>query len=348
MEERGLEIDPLSPVLIRNLAANESNRGNENRAETLLLRLVGLPEPPFWIFDSLWTLYSEWGRYADAVESAKNIARLSARNGGNPSVENLAYAYAALGLDGDAEHWMDVFRSQWGGIDPPLHVSYFLAMQGAAVPGLSADLEKAEALLSAGRASDRPYVLMHGGLGWIQLGDLGKGVDWLERGIVLYEQDMVPDGSPASIDYRLLDANWWTEVVVHLAQRLAYAHGASGNEHGVGEAMKFLEQFLSSVSLPTNPKTLEMLALTSALVGDMQGALDHLGNAVELGWTNYYGIVNDPAWGETLEMPEFAAVLAEARANNDRQRAIVEAADAEHDFRTEFEQLQTVQSQAAP
>ena len=346
MEERGLEIDPLSPVLIRNLADNESNRGNANRAETLLLRLAGLPEPPFWVFDSLWELYSDWGRYADAVDAAKNIARLSARDGGNPRVENLAYAYAALGLDEDAEHWMGEFRSHREGIDPPLHASYFLAIQGAAVRGLSADLAKAESLLFAGRVSDMRYVLAYGGLGWIQVGDLGKGVDWLERGIVLYEQDMAPDASPAGIDYELLDANWWTDVVVHLAQRLSYAYDASGNEHGVGEAMTFLEQFRSSVRLPTNPKVFETLAVTRVLAGDTQGALDHLRSAVELGWANYYGIVNDPAWGETLEMPEFAAVLAEARANNERQRAIVEAADAGQDFRTEFERLQALQSQA--
>ena len=110
MEERGLEIDPLSPVLIRNLAGNESNRGNMDRAEKLLLRLAGLPEPPFWIFDSLRVLYSDWGRYADAVESAKNDARLSARYGGDQRPETIASGYTALGLVEDAEYWFALFR----------------------------------------------------------------------------------------------------------------------------------------------------------------------------------------------------------------------------------------------
>ena len=71
-------------------------------------------------------------------------------------------------------------------------------------------------------------------------------------------------------------------------------------------------------------------------------AFEYLRKALELGWANFYGIVNDPARAETLEGPGFQAILAEARVNNDRQRAIVEAADAEHDFRAEFGRLLSV------
>jgi hypothetical protein len=47
-------------------------------------------------------------------------------------------------------------------------------------------------------------------------------------------------------------------------------------------------------------------------------------------------------------LPEFEAVLAQARANNDRQRAIVEAADAEQNFRAEFEHLLLQHSRETP
>jgi hypothetical protein len=73
--------------------------------------------------------------------------------------------------------------------------------------------------------------------------------------------------------------------------------------------------------------------------------LEYLRKALDLGWGNYYGILNDPAWAETLELAQFQALLAEARANNDRQRALVEAADAEHDFRAEFEQALSVEAE---
>jgi hypothetical protein len=100
--------------------------------------------------------------------------------------------------------------------------------------------------------------------------------------------------------------------------------------------------------LPTSPPGLESLALTHALVGEANTALDHLRQALELGWANYYGVVYDPAWAATLEMPQFQALLAEAKANNDRQRAIVEAADAEHDFRAEFEQMMSARPVPKP
>ena len=53
----------------------------------------------------------------------------------------------------------------------------------------------------------------------------------------------------------------------------------------------------------------------------------------------YYEIINDPAWAETMEAPEFQELLAGMKEEVDRQRAIVDAADAEHDFRAEMEQL---------
>lgn len=102
------------------------------------------------------------------------------------------------------------------------------------------------------------------------------------------------------------------------------------------------------MTLPSNPPNLEALALARALVGDTDVALEYLRQAGDLGWANYYGVVNDPAWAETLELPEFQALLAEAKANIDEQRAIVATADAEHDFRAEFEQLRSVETETRP
>jgi TolB-like protein/tetratricopeptide (TPR) repeat protein len=348
MEERGLEIDPLSPVLIRNLAGNESNRGNKDRAEKLLLRLAGLPEPPFWIFDSLRVLYSDWGRYADAVESAKNDARLSARYGGDQRPETIASGYTALGLVEDAEYWFEVALGLWEGDEPPVASIYSFAMEGARFHGMLADLKQAETMVATDGPYDIPYLLTYGGLAWTHLGNAAKGIEWLERGISLYQQEMVPEDPPDKIDYSLLSRRWGPDWGVLLAQRLAFAYEAAGNGDDAERALRFLAQEHGSEMLSTNPRNLESLALTRFLLGDMDAALQFLRQALELGWANYYGIVNDPAWAETLEAPKFQAVLAEAKANNDRQRAIVEAVDAEHDFRAEFEQELRARSGAQP
>lgn len=346
MRVRGLEIDPLNPVLIRNSVYIESLRGHFERAEHLALRLTGLPEPPFWTFGMLYELYTEWGRYADAIDAAKTHVRYFGRNGDYMYVESLASGYAALGLIEDAEYWFEAFRSQRNDVDPPLAEAYYFARQGAGLQWLSADLETAESLIDAEGPHDAPYLLSYGGLAWIQTGNPEKGIEWLQRGIALYQQERAPDEPWDGTDYALLDRHWPTPLVVHLAQRFTFSYRATGNSRGAEEALRFLEEDRALTTLPTNPQTLEVLALTAVLSDDADAAQQYLRQALELGWANYYGIVNDPAWTETIQSPEFQALLAEAKANNDRQRAIVEAADAEHDFRAEFEQLVSAQSEA--
>lgn len=347
MRERGLEIDPLNPVLIRNTVAIESHLGNFERAEHLALRLIGLPEPPSWTFGMLSELYADWGRYADAINAAKTDVRFFGRNSDHLylGAGALASGYAALGLVEDAEYWFEVFRAHRNDDQPPLVETYFLARQGAALRWLSTDLEKAESQIAGDGPYDTPGLLSYGGLAWIQVGNPQKGVEWLERGIALYQQEMAPGDPPDGIDYALLDKHWWTQVVVHVAQRLAFAYRVTGNSRGLEDALKFLEHYQTSVTLPTDPNDLEVIALTSVLSDDVDAALEYLRQALELGWANYYGILNDPAWAEAIQTPKFQPLLAEAKANNDRQRAIVEAADAEHDFRAEFEQLVPAQSE---
>jgi hypothetical protein len=75
------------------------------------------------------------------------------------------------------------------------------------------------------------------------------------------------------------------------------------------------------------------------MLDDQDGALRALERAVELGWIDYYGIIDRPEWADTIDTLAFQQLLAEVKQEIDRQRAIVEAADAEHDFRAEVEQL---------
>jgi TolB-like protein len=349
MRDRGLEIDPLSPVLLRNAAQSESNHGKFDRAEQLLLRLTGLPEPPHWTYWTLADLYGQWGRYAQAMDAAKNDARLSARSGSEPNLASLSNAYAALGLYEDAGYWYAVLRSYWSEDEGPwLETTYAIAARGARFRLVSADLEIAENLIAENGPYDIAYLLVYGGLTWTHLGNTAKGIDWLERGLLLFRQETVPDDSPDNIDYSLYSRLWGPEWGILLAQRLAFAYRDTGNERGARRASDFLERAPSGMILPSNPPNLEALALARSLVGDTDVALEYLRQAADLGWANYYGVVNDPAWAETLELPEFQALLAEAKANIDEQRAIVATADAEHDFRAEFEQLRLVETETRP
>jgi hypothetical protein len=82
---------------------------------------------------------------------------------------------------------------------------------------------------------------------------------------------------------------------------------------------------------------LEDMALNRAMLGNTEGALEAFRQAVELGWANYFWVTNDPAWEETLTTPGFQKLMAEVRAELNRQRAVIEAADAQQDLRAEIE-----------
>jgi hypothetical protein len=46
--------------------------------------------------------------------------------------------------------------------------------------------------------------------------------------------------------------------------------------------------------------------------------------------------MNDPTWAKTIAHPRIARMLDEVKVELERQRALAERADAEHDFRAEL------------
>lgn len=349
MKQRGLEVDPLNPALIRNIAGENSRGGDFERATQLLLRLTGLPEPPAWTYDQLALHYAEWGRYVDAVAAAKDYVRHMAGTGDPWLPDRLLDSYASLGLVDDAAFWLEELRSQWfsSETDPPLHASLQAAQWGVGQRWLAADLESAEKLLADGEDHDEPYLLSYGGLAWMQAGNPAKGAGWLERGILLYQQQLAPaDDPPSEIDYRLLDRNWRTDTVVRLAERLAFGYSTLGRADAKDAALRYLGEVHASPGDRMSPYVLERNAVARLLAGDAVGALESLRRAADLGWANYYLIMNDPLWAEARQAPELQSLLAEVKAEIERQRAIVVAADAEHDFRAEIERLSSAKSMA--
>ena len=87
------------------------------------------------------------------------------------------------------------------------------------------------------------------------------------------------------------------------------------------------------------PRMLEHRATVRASLGDHQGALEALREAADLGWINYFWIANDPSWHATLAKPGFEEFLEDIRTEIELQRAIVEQANEQHDFRAEMELL---------
>jgi hypothetical protein len=71
------------------------------------------------------------------------------------------------------------------------------------------------------------------------------------------------------------------------------------------------------------------------LRGDFDAAADAFQAAIKAGWLRYLWVMNDPTWAETIADPRIARMLEGVKVELERQRAVVEQADAEHDFRAE-------------
>jgi hypothetical protein len=79
--------------------------------------------------------------------------------------------------------------------------------------------------------------------------------------------------------------------------------------------------------------------------GDFEAARAGLERAIERGWRSYYEIRNDPLWAEALEDPGIRRLIDGVIADLAEQRARVEAANAEHDFKAEAEAALARQSE---
>jgi len=336
IRQQGLAIDPLNPPLVANVADFESNAGNYGRAEQLLLRLLSLPNPPPLVYGELYDLYLEWGYFADAIAIAKQYVRWTVSSNDIQGADYLAWAYGFLGMTEEADYWMDLLfnngQPDLSSLDPAYHL----------LKTRDADSELGVKLLQLVNQTEfqvgehDPFTLAQFGQVNIQLGNYHKGSEQLEYGLRLYQGNADGTGPASSIDISALRAS--PDDIVFNMHLLAFAYQEVDRSD---EADRILQALTDEFGMENN-------ALHHALMGDADGALQALqtSRSTTTGrWAKFYGpgsyyeIVNEPAWAKTIKTPGFQKFLAEMKEDVDRQRAIVEAADAEHDFRAEFEAL---------
>jgi len=250
----------------------------------------------------------------------------------------LARNYAALGMTAEADYWLNFSVEKDAGARFFISDYYFVYKHFENPAHLLGPLEAAEQQAQVADGDHRAGLLAYGGLAQIQTGNFAKGVEWLETALEIYRQDYAPDSPAGSIDVMLYDENWWSWLVVHVFQRLAFAYQQVDRDSDALDILQQLDDLLEQ-SIPRTPLQHEWLALQYGLHGDIDSAYDSLAAAVDLGWANYYEIANDPAWAETIQAPEFQTLLAEIKKEVDRQRVIVEQADADSDFRAEITRL---------
>ena len=296
--DQGLAIDPLNPPIVSNVANRLSNYGELDRAERMVLRLAQLPEPPRLVEGTLFEIYSEWGRYSDALQW------LPGQYG--------ATAYEALGLTEQTDEILAILVQE----DPI----------GVMEPQLAT-------LHSRGRHSDAWNELDRFILKYVSS---YEEVDPDYLGLALISQvlaekyDMAIDlfRSLANEDPEAMVEDMFPTRGVDVLNALAFAYIESGNTSKANELLEFRNDNMVRLGDSTQPAFLEKLSLNRALRGDNDAAYATLEQAVDNGWANYYLAINDPRWGDTLEQPRFVELLERVQDNLVKQRESVLARES--------------------
>lgn len=321
----GLEVDPLNPPMVWNVALEEHLDGNFERAESLLLRLMALPEPPRSAYIGLWSLYRDNGRYADMLEIAKRSTPVFFEI--NPFVlEAVIEAYVKLGLNDNAEELFEILGAH---TDDELALSdlrlMLLAHRGDRA-ALAAELDVNRQLAAKHGVQDNiGNRLQHAGM-LVQLGKFEESAQLFETLVEPDFQTMIQTLDPG-------DAAW-------ILQRLAFAYQRTGRGDEASAILSDLDTFYAGIVADgADPSILEHYALIDVQRGDVTSAARRLRQALDKGWCNYIEILNDIRWADAIEVPEIRALLDEAKINLDSQRTSVESVEAVNDFRAEFERL---------
>jgi len=348
--ERGLAIDPLNPALLINdsprfLAENDFE-GWYRHLSVLLDR----PNPPLFVLVRMAIRHEQWGRLSEAVQFGKQYLLANGNRvwsgryqhaWGVAPLMGMAGVYENLGMPEAADYWTRQLIDQFGQEnDAGKATRLLLDLRRDQLD--SATINKAwlrdHFTLTPELAEGRIAATL-----LIATGHYADGIAMLEPILELPYGVSVMDweGNALSV---IQDAHW-----------LAYAYQQVGREQDAARIFDLSAQAAEEMSDTTRPWysapfSLLVPTLDLAARGDLAGAAVWARKAVDAGWRGY-GLFwgwsyieydhfwKSPIWHGAWQSEEFAPILADIQADLARQRAEVEAAEAEHDFRAEFEAL---------
>ena len=328
VQERGLLVNPLDPILSSNMARRLLRQGERDRAEQMLLRLTYLPEPPGGAYTGLAFLYDDTGQLGKSIRWAKRYGLASASSLTGKYSAFLAGRYEHLGLTEDADYWASDVMAR---TPQPAQRFLYMAVQGQ-IRGNLQGIQKEIDMLYTTLGTDMSglqgaQATVYAGAN-IYVGNFDVGINVLES---VFDLESISEVDDLSFIFGL--------GAVHL---LAYAYQQDGQNDEATELLTRLHEQLNSyvVERKMDYGPLHHLrALNSGLRGDFDAAADALEAAIKVGWLRYFWVMNNPAWAETIADPRVARLLDDVKVELERQRAVVQQADAEHDFRAELEAL---------
>jgi TolB-like protein len=328
VQEQGVQIDPLNPVLSYNLALRLRTSGEVGRAEQLLLRLTHLPEPPWMAYTGLSRLYLDTGEFDQVLHWNKQYALAGGGSEGGFLSAFIAGCYERLGLTEYADYWVAdaVARTP----QPELRFFFKSAQYRfrGDQPGLREEVGKLKTAL--GPEIDQLHVANAGIYASVNIlaENFTAGIDVFENAFDFESMEL---GSNTSFFGPL-----------EFAHTLAWAYQQVGRDDEADVLLNRLNDHLEVLVDEQNMNSGElhqMRALNASLRGDVEAAADALEAAIEVGWLGYVWVTGSPMWTDIIAYPRIVGMLDDVTVELERQRALVEQADAEHDFRAELAAL---------
>jgi len=328
--ERAARLDPLHPSVANNLAGAYFERGDIAAAEQLLLRLVDAPRPSPFAYLGLRNLYRQTGRLVEMNDIVKRRAL---------NVKwvhyGLALNYALFGLWDQAAYWSE--RSK---VDEPDVV--WVRTYSANVPSWRGDyrvvIAEFDRVFGEGesRFAGLPaeFRFFYGEAQSLA-GDHAAAVATLEHVV-----------DPEN----LLSYSEYNEFVRPALHAMARSYLKLGHADKADAILGSLEQSIGDNQrrgLLHESDDLYFFARNAALTGNRDLALQRLRQAVDAGWREVYINDADPRWEALADDPRYRAIMAEVRADVDRQRAEVLRRDAGEDFPALLDRVQASRRQAA-
>jgi tetratricopeptide (TPR) repeat protein len=325
--ERAVRLDPLAPTVVADLAAIEVQRGDVERAERRLLRLLEVAPPSDAAYQGLWRLYIRTGRLSEALDVGKRMILSTVAQGGRPArYYALIAGYSHLGLWGKAEEWQDRYNREYPD-DYIIHLYPMwlddvatgnLVMQGRFREALELTRNTLESFGSSVTAA-RLDVVVHYGILQALVGDHAAAIRSLDQHV---------------------DSDWRSELGIDAVQALAWAHLNAGSSSRAAELLDVVERQMAKSQADGYLHTgiyLYLYAQNAAMRGMTDGAIERLRLAVDAGWRGYFRALYDPRWDSVRDDPRFAAVIASVKADVDRQREDVSRLEAADDFVAQLE-----------
>jgi TolB-like protein/tetratricopeptide (TPR) repeat protein len=328
IRRRALEIDPLNVIISANLANEYWGQGDFHRAREQLVRLMDLPTQPGTVLISLQTLHQEFGRYVEANKWAKERARAYLPSGDTWSLAALGNHYQYLGMTELADYWLAISIEE-----NPDSLNAFL--RRAYVAKIKGDARQMRELIDSYESRglldiDKIPVFLAEVIGGTKIlaGDYEGGIEVIE--------------SAVDIDKPLSTSSGGGTDALDFLHAAAYGYRQTGNEE---KALDILDKVAAHIRSyqdeggARSPKMLELLALNHAMRGNSKDAVHTFELAIESGWRGYVYIENDLRWQDFLQEPAVKSSIAFVKSDLERQRKLVEAIEAEQDFKAEVNAL---------